>query len=66
MVSALVSNVSILGVNLLITYFTVVGDIEMLAVRTFDMVLHCMQLGAVFPTDQTSVASSSVLTNKLL
>ena len=66
MISTLVSNISILGVDLLVTYFTGVGDIEVLAMRRFNVILHSMKLRALLSTQEASVPGTSVQTDKLL
>ena len=66
MISTLVSDISILGVDLLVTYFTGVGDIEMLAMRRFNVILHSMKLRALLSTQEASVPWSCVQTDKLL
>ena len=66
MISTLVSDISILGVDLLVTYFTGVGDIEVLAMRRFNVILHSMKLRALLSTQEASVPRSGVQTDKLL
>ena len=66
MISTLVGYIRILGVNLLVTYFTGVGDVEMFAVSRLDVVLHGVQLGTFLSTQETGVPSSSVRPDKVL
>ena len=66
MISTLVGDISILGVDLLVTYFTSVGDIEVLAVSRFNVILHGMKLRALLSTQEASVPGTSVQTDKLL
>ena len=66
MISTLVSDISILGVDLLVTYFTSVGDIEVLAVSRFNVILHSMKLRTLLSTQEASVPRSSVQTDKVL
>ena len=66
MISTLVGYISILGVDLLVTYFTGVGDIEVLAVSRFNVILHGMKLRALLSTQEASVPWSGVQTDKLL
>ena len=66
MISTLVSDISILGVDLLVTYFTGVGDIEMFAMSRFNVILHSVKLRALLSTQEASVPGTSVQTDKLL
>ena len=66
MISTLVGYISILGVDLLVTYFTSVGDIEVLAVSRFNVILHSMKLRTLLSTQEASVPGTSVQTDKLL
>ena len=66
MISTLVSDISILGVDLLVTYFTGVGDIEMLAMSRLNVILHGMKLRALLSTQEASIPGTSVQTDKLL
>ena len=66
MISTLVSDISILGVDLLVTYFTGVGDIEVLAMSRFNVILHSVKLRALLSTQEASVPGTSVQTDKLL
>ena len=66
MISTLVSDISILGVDLLVTYFTGVGDIEVLAVRRFNVILHSVKLRTLLSTQEASVPGTSVQTDKVL
>ena len=66
MISTLVGNISILGIDLLVTYFTGVGDIEVLAMRRFNVILHSMKLRALLSTQEASVPGTGVQPDKLL
>ena len=66
MIATLVGYISILGVDLLVTYFTGVGDIEVLAMGRFNVILHSMKLCALLSTQEASVPRPSVQTDKLL
>lgn len=66
MVSALVSNVGIFGIYLFVAYFTIIRHIEMLAMSTFYVVLHSMQLATILSTNKTSVSNSNVTSYKIL
>ena len=66
MISTLVGDIGILGVDLLVTYFTGVGDIEMLAMSRLNVILHGMKLRALLSTQEASVPRTSVQTDKLL
>ena len=66
MISTLVSDISILGVDLLVTYFTGVGDIKMLAMSRLNVILHGMKLRALLSTQEASIPGTSVQTDKLL
>ena len=66
MISTLVSDISILGVDLLVTYFTGVGDIEMLAMSRLNVILHGMKLSALLSTQEASVPGTGVQTDKVL
>ena len=66
MISTLVGNISILGVDLLVTYFTGVGDIEVLAMSRLNVILHGVKLRALLSTQEASVPGTSVQTDKVL
>ena len=66
MISALVGYICILGINLLVTYLTGVGDVEMFSVSRLDAVLHSMKLGAFFSTQEAGVSSTRVASDKVL
>ena len=66
MISALVGYICILGINLLVTYLTGVGDVKMFPMSAFNVVLHSVKLCALFSTQETGVPSSSVRPDKVL
>ena len=66
MISALVGDICILRINLLVANLTGVGDIEMFSVSGLDVVLHGVQLRALFSTQQAGVSSTSVASDKVL
>ena len=66
MISTLVGYVCILGINLLVTNFTGVGDVEMFSMSRLDVVLHGVQLGTLLSTQETGVSSPSVASDKIL
>ena len=49
-ISRLVGYICIFGINLLVTYFAGIGYVKMFAVSRLDVILHGMQLCALFST----------------
>lgn len=66
MISTLVGYVCILGINLLVTNFAGVGDVEMFSVSRLDVVLHSVQLGALLSTQEAGVSPTRVASDKVL
>ena len=66
MVSTFVGDICIFGINLLVTYFTGVSDVEMFAVSRLNVVLHGVQLRALFSTQKAGVSSPGVASDKVL
>jgi hypothetical protein len=66
MVPTFVGNVGIFGIYMFVAYFTGISHIEMFSMRTFNVVLHSMQLVAILATNQTNVSNSNVTSDKIL
>ena len=66
MVSTLVGDVGVFGINLFVTNLTTVRHIKMFAMGTFYVVLYGVQLVATFTTNQTYVALSNIPPYKIL
>lgn len=66
MISRLVGYICIFGINLLVTYFAGIGYVKMFAVSRLDVILHGMQLCALFSTQEAGVPSPGVASDKVL